>query len=73
MCSLECVFSLEPHEKLEDPSDKAKAQRKLYQRESDENAYVDEVLPENPASVKETSKVSYWENAFKVFCPNQVT
>ena len=44
-----------------------KDQWKLYQCESYGNVTVDEVLPETLKSVKETSKVSYEENAFKAF------
>ena len=50
-----------------------RAQWKFYQYELDENITVDEVLPENPESVKETSKMSYWENAFKPFGLNVTT
>ena len=75
--SLECVLSnvssLEPHGKVEDLCDKVKAQWKLYQCELVENVTVDEVLPENPESVKETSKVSYQENTFKDFVLNVPT
>ena len=67
------VVSLEPHEKVEDLCDNVRAQWKLYQCESDENVTVDEVLLENHESVKETSKVSYWGNAFKTFGLNAPT
>ena len=66
-CVLSNVFSLEPHEKVEGLCDKVRARWKLYQCESDKNVNFDEVLAENPESVNETSKVSYWENALKAF------
>ena len=72
-CVLSNIFSLELYEKVDNLCDKVRAQWKLFQSESDENATVDEVLQENPESVKETSKVSYWENAFKAFGLNVPT
>ena len=50
-----------------------RAQWKLCQYELDENVTVDEVLLENPESVKKTSKISYCENAFKAFDLNVPT
>ena len=73
-CVLSNVFSLEPHEKVEDLCDRVRSpQWKLYQCESDQNVTVDKVLPENLEPVKETGKVSYWENAFKAFGLNVLT
>ena len=50
-----------------------KDQWKLYQCESHGNVTVDEVLPETLKSAKETSKVSYEENALKAFGLNAPT